>query len=68
MKLLLCYLNYIYLVFVLIYRFLFDEGCADYKYYEYRLAEEEKTLSQTRDSQTSQSGGTSISSFYVTLV
>nr|CAN62489.1 hypothetical protein VITISV_035536 [Vitis vinifera] len=39
------------------FKFLFDEGCADYKYYEYRLAEEEKTLSQTRDSQTSQSGG-----------
>ncbi|XP_059597635.1 SURP and G-patch domain-containing protein 1-like protein isoform X2 [Vitis vinifera] len=43
------------------FKFLFDEGCADYKYYEYRLAEEEKTLSQTRDSQTSQSGGTSTS-------
>lgn len=45
------------------HRFLFDEGCSDYKYYEYRLAEEEKALSQTRDSQTSQSGGTFISTF-----
>lgn len=37
-------------------RFLFDERCSDYKYYEYRLSEEEKALSQTRDSQTSQGG------------
>ncbi|KAK4411036.1 SURP and G-patch domain-containing protein 1-like protein [Sesamum angolense] len=36
--------------------FLFDESCSDYKYYEYRLNEEEKALSQTRDSQTSQNG------------
>ncbi|KAL3615375.1 hypothetical protein CASFOL_041036 [Castilleja foliolosa] len=32
------------------FKFLFDESCSDYKYYEYRLSEEEKTLSQTRDS------------------
>lgn len=37
-------------------RFLFDESCPDYKYYEYRLGEEEKALSQTTDSQTAQSG------------
>uniref|UniRef100_A0A7N1A4T7 SURP motif domain-containing protein n=1 Tax=Kalanchoe fedtschenkoi TaxID=63787 RepID=A0A7N1A4T7_KALFE len=29
------------------FKFLFDESCADYKYYEYRLIEEEKVLSQT---------------------
>ncbi|KAJ7013022.1 hypothetical protein NC653_002905 [Populus alba x Populus x berolinensis] len=42
-------------------RFLFDENCADFKYYEYRLTEEEKALSQSRDSQISSSGGTSTS-------
>ncbi|CAH2049933.1 unnamed protein product [Thlaspi arvense] len=41
---------------VAIVRFLFDESCADYKYYEYRLAEEERALSQTKDLQPSQSG------------
>ncbi|KAF8395874.1 hypothetical protein HHK36_019829 [Tetracentron sinense] len=43
------------------FNFLFDEGCADYKYYEYRLTEEEKALAQTRDSQISQSAGISSS-------
>ncbi|XP_057807668.1 SURP and G-patch domain-containing protein 1-like protein isoform X1 [Salvia miltiorrhiza] len=38
------------------FKFLFDESCSDYKYYEYRLSEEEKALSQTRDSQTLESG------------
>lgn len=37
-------------------RFLFDESCSDYKYYDYRLSEEEKALSQTTDVQTSLSG------------
>jgi len=41
------------------FKFLFDESCADYKYYEYRLTEEEKSLSQSNDSPPSQSGGTS---------
>ncbi|PIN14391.1 hypothetical protein CDL12_12980 [Handroanthus impetiginosus] len=40
------------------FKFLFDESCSDYKYYEYRLSEEQKALSQTRDSRTSQSGPT----------
>ncbi|XP_059651826.1 SURP and G-patch domain-containing protein 1-like protein isoform X2 [Cornus florida] len=40
------------------FKFLFDVSCADYKYYEYQLAEEEKALSQAKDSQTVQSGGT----------
>uniref|UniRef100_A0A5B6YPQ0 Putative SURP and G-patch domain-containing protein 1-like protein isoform X1 n=1 Tax=Davidia involucrata TaxID=16924 RepID=A0A5B6YPQ0_DAVIN len=41
------------------FKFLFDESCADYKYYEYRLDEEEKALEQSRGSQTMQSGVTS---------
>ncbi|KAF4366802.1 hypothetical protein F8388_014230 [Cannabis sativa] len=44
------------------FKFLFDENCADYKYYECQLAEEEKALAKTKESQTSQSGGTSTSS------
>lgn len=38
------------------FKFLFDESCADYKYYEYRLIEEEKALTYSMDSQTSQTG------------
>ncbi|KAI9116464.1 hypothetical protein K1719_012631 [Acacia pycnantha] len=44
------------------FKFLFDEKCADYKYYEYRLAQEEKALAQPQESQTSHNGGTSSSS------
>ncbi|XP_057453454.1 SURP and G-patch domain-containing protein 1-like protein [Lotus japonicus] len=33
------------------FKFLFDERCADYKYYEYRLGQEEKTLLQYREPQ-----------------
>ncbi|XP_011007345.1 PREDICTED: SURP and G-patch domain-containing protein 1-like protein isoform X1 [Populus euphratica] len=43
------------------FKFLFDENCPDFKYYQYRLAEEEKALSQNRDSHISSSGGTSTS-------
>ncbi|KAK6933763.1 G-patch domain [Dillenia turbinata] len=43
------------------FKFLFDESCADYKYYEYKLIEEEKALAQSRESQASQSGNTSMS-------
>lgn len=43
------------------FKFLFDETCADYKYYEYQLAEEEKSLTETREFQTSHSGGMSTS-------
>ncbi|KAJ8573546.1 hypothetical protein K7X08_010057 [Anisodus acutangulus] len=39
------------------FKFLFDESCPDYKYYEYRLCEEEKALSQTSDVQTSHNVG-----------
>lgn len=35
------------------FKFLFDESCPDYKYYEYRLSEEEKALLQTSEAQTS---------------
>jgi len=31
------------------FKFLFDKNCSDYKYYETRLAEEEKVLAQTKD-------------------
>ncbi|KAL9424384.1 hypothetical protein AB3S75_036298 [Citrus x aurantiifolia] len=43
------------------FKFLFDETCADYKYYEYRLVEEEKSLTETMEVQTSHSGGMSTS-------
>ncbi|KAG0457634.1 hypothetical protein HPP92_022500 [Vanilla planifolia] len=33
------------------FKFLFDSSCSDYKYYEYRLFEEEKILGKNRDSQ-----------------
>ncbi|XP_073025423.1 SURP and G-patch domain-containing protein 1-like protein [Primulina eburnea] len=38
------------------FKFLFDENCSDYKYYLYRLNEEQKALDQSTDSQTSQNG------------
>lgn len=44
------------MVFYVTCRFLFDESCVDYKYYEYRIAEEEKAISQTREPQTSRNG------------
>ncbi|KAK7323251.1 hypothetical protein VNO77_26716 [Canavalia gladiata] len=44
------------------FKFLFDERCAEYKYYEYQLAQEEKALAQSRESQAPRNGGTSTSS------
>ncbi|KZV48732.1 SWAP (Suppressor-of-White-APricot)/surp domain-containing protein [Dorcoceras hygrometricum] len=38
------------------FKFLFDENCSDYKYYLYRLSEEQKSLAQSRDAQTAQNG------------
>ncbi|KAM0864870.1 hypothetical protein ACQ4PT_043640 [Festuca glaucescens] len=35
------------------FKFLFDKNSSDYKYYETRLAEEEKVLAQTKDAQAS---------------
>ncbi|GAB2300192.1 hypothetical protein Dimus_034231 [Dionaea muscipula] len=47
------------------FKFLLDESCADYKYYKYRLLEEEKALEigwDSKDSQVSRNGSTSSSS------
>ncbi|CAH2064336.1 unnamed protein product, partial [Thlaspi arvense] len=38
------------------FKFLFDESCAEYKYYAFRLSEEEKSISQTKDSGVLHSG------------
>ncbi|KAK1422918.1 hypothetical protein QVD17_18207 [Tagetes erecta] len=38
------------------FKFLYDESCSDYKYYEYRLAEEEKALGKSMDSQIPHAG------------
>ncbi|KAF9596014.1 hypothetical protein IFM89_006941 [Coptis chinensis] len=44
------------------FKFLFDTGCADYKYYESRLIEEERLLAPTVDFQT-RSGSSNTSGF-----
>ncbi|KAE8660866.1 SURP and G-patch domain-containing protein 1-like protein [Hibiscus syriacus] len=44
------------------FKFLFDESCSDYKYYAYRLAEEEKALSENKEPQTPQSASKSANS------
>ncbi|KAL5717714.1 hypothetical protein ACHQM5_010686 [Ranunculus cassubicifolius] len=41
------------------FKFLFDTGCAEYKYYEHRLVEEEKTLTPAVDSQSSRTESSS---------
>ncbi|KAF8650199.1 hypothetical protein HU200_064054 [Digitaria exilis] len=38
------------------FKFLFDKHCPDYKYYEFRLAEEEKTLAQSKEAEASRNG------------
>eukprot|EP00262_Sarcandra_glabra_P011754 TRINITY_DN2891_c0_g1_i1.p1 TRINITY_DN2891_c0_g1~~TRINITY_DN2891_c0_g1_i1.p1 ORF type:complete len:329 (-),score=74.20 TRINITY_DN2891_c0_g1_i1:369-1355(-) len=43
------------------FKFLFDIDCADYKYYEYCLIEEEKIFAQTKESQASRTAIPSIS-------
>ncbi|KAG9450686.1 hypothetical protein H6P81_010651 [Aristolochia fimbriata] len=43
------------------FKFLFDTGCSDFKYYEYRLIEEEKILAETKESQSSRSASASTS-------
>lgn len=48
-------------------RFLFDESSADYKYYEYQLAEEERALSQTIESKSSSGTGFSLESHIATF-
>lgn len=49
-------------------RFLFDENCPEYKYYKYRLSEEEKALPQSKDSQTLQSNVYWLQSFWFKLL
>ncbi|XP_038898342.1 SURP and G-patch domain-containing protein 1-like protein [Benincasa hispida] len=44
------------------FKFLFDESSADYKYYEYQLAQEEKALSQTIELKSSNDGGSVLTS------
>ncbi|NP_001292719.1 SURP and G-patch domain-containing protein 1-like protein [Cucumis sativus] len=39
------------------FKFLFDESSADYKYYEYQLAQEEKASSETVEPKSSNDGG-----------
>lgn len=38
------------------FKFLFDKHCADYKYYEFQLAEEEKALAQSKEAEASKNG------------
>uniref|UniRef100_A0A803MM12 SURP and G-patch domain-containing protein 1-like protein n=1 Tax=Chenopodium quinoa TaxID=63459 RepID=A0A803MM12_CHEQI len=38
------------------FRFLFDEACTEFKYYEYRIQEEEKALALSKELQTTHSG------------
>jgi hypothetical protein len=51
-----CCDNELLITCLVICRFLFDKNCSDYKYYETRLAEEEKVLAQTKDGQASKNG------------
>ncbi|KAJ8485699.1 hypothetical protein OPV22_018184 [Ensete ventricosum] len=48
------------------FKFLFDSGCSDYKYYEHQLFEEEKALAQLKDSKASDSAIRSTSTSRVT--
>lgn len=44
------------------FKFLFEKNCPDYKYYETRLAEEEKVLAQTKEPQASKNVNSSVES------
>ncbi|KAK3132423.1 hypothetical protein QOZ80_6AG0521230 [Eleusine coracana subsp. coracana] len=44
------------------FKFLFDKSCSDYKYYEFRLVQEEKVLSQSKEAEASKNANTSIAS------
>ncbi|KAL6658829.1 hypothetical protein ACP70R_002869 [Stipagrostis hirtigluma subsp. patula] len=44
------------------FKFLFDKNCPDYKYYEFRLAEEENLLAQSKEAHASKNANTSIGS------
>ncbi|KAL5205323.1 hypothetical protein ABZP36_033532 [Zizania latifolia] len=41
------------------FKFLFDKNCSDYKYYEFRLAEEEKVLAQSKEAHASKHASSS---------
>lgn len=41
------------------FKFLFDKNCSDYKYYEFRLAEEEMLLAQSKEAQASKHASSS---------
>jgi len=45
------------------FKFLFDKHCADYKYYEFQLAEEEKALAQSKEAEASKNVNSSPASF-----
>ncbi|KAK3127971.1 hypothetical protein QOZ80_7AG0580820 [Eleusine coracana subsp. coracana] len=44
------------------FKFLFDKSCSDYKYYEFRLAQEEKVLSQSKEAEASKNANNSMAS------
>ncbi|XP_062198629.1 SURP and G-patch domain-containing protein 1-like protein isoform X2 [Phragmites australis] len=44
------------------FKFLFDKHCPDYKYYEFRLTEEEKVLAQSKEAEASKNANSSIAS------
>ncbi|WVZ66441.1 hypothetical protein U9M48_015656 [Paspalum notatum var. saurae] len=45
------------------FKFLFDKHCPDYKYYEFRLAEEERALAQSKEVEASKNDNYSTASF-----
>ncbi|XP_073129358.1 SURP and G-patch domain-containing protein 1-like protein isoform X3 [Henckelia pumila] len=47
------------------FKFLFDENCSDYKYYLYRLSEEEKALGQSESSTPTASDPIAMMEFYM---
>ena len=50
------------------FRFLFDKHCPDYKYYEFRLAEEEKILAQSKEAEASRNGWWLEFSFFFSIL
>ncbi|KAJ1291562.1 hypothetical protein BS78_02G325100 [Paspalum vaginatum] len=45
------------------FKFLFDKHCPEFKYYEFRLAEEERALAQSKEVEPSKNDNSSIASF-----
>ncbi|XP_039811094.1 SURP and G-patch domain-containing protein 1-like protein isoform X1 [Panicum virgatum] len=50
------------------FKFLFDKHCPDYKYYEFRLAEEEKILAQSKEAEASRNGWWLEFSFFFSIL